>query len=83
MEILGGYDIKEEKDYLNVLPSRENLSIKFKMNYNKFGIQLVQFDTEEERDQLSIKLVIQKHSQLFRFMFDKYTSKVTNMLTER
>ena len=38
MEILGGYDIKEEKDYLNVLPSRENFSIKFKMNYNKFGI---------------------------------------------
>lgn len=36
--MLGGHDIKEEKEYLNVLPARENLSLKFKMSYNKFGI---------------------------------------------
>ena len=37
---------------------------------------LVDFDgTEEDREKDSVRLVLQKYTSLFRFLFDKYTAK--------
>ena len=37
---------------------------------------LVDFDgAEEDREKDSVRLILQKYTTLFRFLFDKYTAK--------
>lgn len=57
---------KKQNNYLK----RKYLSLP-----NKSGIALIEFETEEDRDKESVKLVLVKYNSLFTYMFDKYSSK--------
>ena len=72
--------INESVEEVHSSPEKQSLilnSLKLKFGANIRGIQLIEFETEEDRDRDGIRLALAKYKPLFEYLFEKYTPRAS------
>ena len=66
----------QDKELNAIVPYHQNGLPKpqASLKHNRNNILVHLHEEEEDRERDSVRLVVEKYSQLFKFLFDKYTS---------
>ena len=64
----------QDKELNAIVPYQQAGLPQASLKHNRNNVLVHLQEEEEDRERDSVRLVVEKYSQLFKFLFDKYTS---------